>query len=155
MNLRLWKRNIPNSINHAMQLVKDYGKAKKNLSVQRIADQLGVTQDCLYKWLGEGTMPANKLIAFEDVCGMSFVTQYLAHSQGYLLVKTPTGRKPEHTELSDLQIFANQVISQLMEFHKGDAGQVETMDKLTLLMTDLAHQKATVEKAHQPELELF
>ena len=58
MSRRNWKRVTPNSLRDALRLCKDHALEKKNLSVERIADLMGITADVLYKWLSNGRMPA-------------------------------------------------------------------------------------------------
>ncbi|MDP2549473.1 hypothetical protein Q8W24_16710, partial [Oceanobacter sp. 4_MG-2023] len=69
-----WKRIQPRSLKHAMELCVDHAKAVKNLSVERIADLIGITSHyTLYKWLDEARMPALMIRPFEHACGVSFV----------------------------------------------------------------------------------
>ena len=48
---RNWKRIQPSSLRDALRLCKDHALEKKNYSVERIADLMGITADLLYKWL--------------------------------------------------------------------------------------------------------
>ncbi|GGA95928.1 hypothetical protein [Agarivorans gilvus] len=146
-----WKKHYPHSLRHALQLTKEYGKQRR-LSVERIADQLGKSSDSLYKYLSDASMPVNQLIAFESVCGAPIVTQYLAHSQGYLLVPMPTGRKAEHLELSELNIFANEALIALARCYEGSAEVEQTRDRLMKLIEELAYQREEVNHQRQPDL---
>ena len=59
MRRRNWKRVNPTSLRHAMELCLDYGREKRNLSVDRVADLMGMpSKYTLYKWLENGRMPA-------------------------------------------------------------------------------------------------
>lgn len=149
-----WKCLVPHSMVKALNLAKEHGKEKKQQSVQRIGDRLGVSPDCLYKWLGDATMPVNKVIAFEDACGISFVTEYLAHSQGYLLVKAPTGRKAEHKDLNQLQLYMAQVAAKIIEANEGACTAQEAIDHIKVLMQDLAFQQKNVAVTQYPQEEL-
>jgi hypothetical protein len=148
-----WKCIVPHSMVKALNLTKEHGKEKKNQSVQRIADRLGINGDLLYKWLGDAKMPVNKVIAFEEVCGINFVTQYLAHSQGFLLVPVPTGRKAKHRELNELQLFMTQVAALLIQSSDDGANTdpQKTMDSIKLLMEDLAFHLRNVPAADSPQ----
>jgi hypothetical protein len=153
MTKTYWKRIVPHSINHALQLTKQHALEHNNLSVPRIADQVMATPDTLYKWLGQGKMPVNAIIAFEQACGINFVTQYLAHSQGYLLVKVPTGRKAEHKDLTELQIFMTEVSALLIKSSEGRCNASDTIDGIKTLMEDLAFHQKNVAAVDEPQTE--
>jgi hypothetical protein len=157
MTRTYWNRLVPHSMVKALNLAKDHGKEKKQQSVQRIGDRLGVSPDCLYKWLGDATMPVNKVIAFEEACGISFVTQYLAQSQGFLLVPAPTGRKAEHKDLNELQLYMAKVVAKIIEANQGECTAQEAIDAIKVLMQDLAYQQRNVKVAELPqeEFDLF
>lgn len=157
MSKTYWNRLVPHSMVKALNLTKDHGKEKKQQSVQRIGDRLGVSPDCLYKWLGDATMPVNKVIAFEEACGINFVTQYLAQSQGFLLVPAPTGRKAEHKDLNELQLYMAKVVAKIIEANQGECTAQEAIDAIKVLMQDLAYQQRNVKVAEMPqeEFDLF
>lgn len=152
-----WKCVIPHSMVKALNLTKEHGKEKKNLSAQRIADRLSTNDDCLYKWIANATMPIGKLIAYEETCGRPIVTQYLAQSQGFLLVPVPTGRKAEHKDLNDLQLYMTRALSKIIETYDGQCTADEAIDAIKVLMQDLAYQQRNVKKAEMPqdEFDLF
>jgi len=149
-----WKRVVPHNMNHAMQLCKQHAQEKKNMSVSRIADHLATTTDSLYKWLGNGRMPANHVIAYEQACGINFVTQYLAHSQGLLLIDVPTGRKAQNKDLTDLQVFMTEVGALLIKCHDNRSTPQEAMDAIKVLMQDLAWHQKNVGVMKEPQAEL-
>lgn len=160
MTTRNWKRQVPHSINHALRLCKEHGLEKQNLSVERIADRMATSVDTLYKWLGSGKMPVNQLINYESLTagssrtGRPFVTEYLAHSQGYLLIKMPTGRKAEHTEILELNIFMQQFIAELLSLQAGDGNAEQTITTVKTLIQDLAFQHKNIEQHQSPQLDL-
>ncbi|WP_102797338.1 hypothetical protein [Bowmanella denitrificans] len=155
MTTKLLKRLIPRSLNEALQACKEYAVKHANMSVPRLADRIGSTPDSLYKYLGLGTLPVNKLVAYEEASGTLFVTQYLAHSHGCLLVKIPSGRRASHKQLAELQKYSAEVISMLIDVNN-DGGDVErTVEQIQLLMQDLAYHKTNTEKLRQPELFAF
>ena len=141
-------------MNHAIQLCKQHALEKQNLSVARIADHLAITTDTLYKWLGNGRIPANHVFAYEQACGINFITEYLAHSQGYLLVKAPTGRKAQHKDLNQLQLYMAQVAAKIIEANEGDCTAQDAIDHIKVLMQDLAFQQKNV-AAHECPQEAF
>lgn len=149
--MRNWKHQRPQSLTTALRLCKDYGKDKK-LSVSRIADLLGTSDDCLYKWLSNGSMPANKLLGFENACRVPLVTQYLAHSHGYLLVPLPNGKRAAGLEIAELNIFANSVLLELAKCYEGKSQPEETREQLMCLVEELIYQREEVNKLHQPNL---
>jgi len=146
-----WKCIVPHNMNHAIQLCKQHALDNKNMSVARIADHLAITTDTLYKWLGNGRIPANHVFAYEQACGISFITEYLAHSQGYLLIKAPTGRKAEHKDLNKLQLYMAQVAAKIIEANEGDCTAQDAIDHIKILMQDLAYQQKNVAAVQVPQ----
>lgn len=150
---RNWKQLRGTSMTHAMQLCIQHADQVLNRSVDQIVDLMSeASVNTLYKWLATGRMPAIKIRAFESACGVDYVTRYLAHSDNQMLVKMPSGRKPEHRELNELNLAANTAINELFKFYDGDAEAEQTITALTVLLEDLAHQRGNVEKFQQPEL---
>lgn len=150
---RNWKQLRATSMTDAMELCIQHAQQMLNRSVHQIAELMGESShNTLYKWLANGRMPAVQIRAFENACGIDYVTRYLAHSDNQLLVKMPSGRKPEHRELNELNLAANTAINELFRFYDGDAEAEQTITALTVLLEDLAHQRGNVEKFQQPEL---
>lgn len=148
-----WKRVQPHSLRHGSELCVRHAGERLNKGVEQIADIMGEASHwSLYKWMESGRMPAIKIRSFENACGADFMTQYLAHSAGYLLVKVPTGRKAEHRDLNELSRFTHEVMAMLLEFYDSHEGAEEAMQALTQLMEDLAFQRGNIEKHKQPEL---
>ncbi|GLX86344.1 hypothetical protein tloyanaT_25970 [Thalassotalea loyana] len=146
-----WKREVPQNLAKALQLTKEHGIREKGMSVERIGDHLGTTGDLIYKWIGTNKMPINKIIPFEQVCGINFITQYLAHSQGYLLVKAPSGHRAEHKELNELQLFMTKVSGYLIQATEGSCDPQVAIDAIKVLMQDLAYQQKNVAEHTQPQ----
>lgn len=150
-----WNRKQPISIRNGAELCIGHARDQMNRSVEQISDLMGeASHFTLYKWMESGRMPAIKIRAFENACGADFMTQYLAHSAGYLLVKIPTGRKAQHRELNELSMYVHEVLAMLIQFHENHKDGDEARDALTSLMEDLAFQRGNIEKHHQPELML-
>ncbi len=148
-----WKRKRARSLRHGMELCIAYAKDTHNRSVEIIADMMGEESHwTLYKWMESGRMPAIKIRAFEHACGSDYVTQWLAHSAGYLAVKIPTGRKAAHKELNELAQFTHATLGELLAFYDNHDGADDVKQALTVLIEDLAYQRGNIEKYQQPEL---
>lgn len=102
MTRRNWKLVRPNSAIDALRLCKEYAQEKKNLSIERIADRMGVTHDSLYKWLSAGRLPFILLPAFEHACGCHFASEWAAASAGKVVISIPTGRNVAQGDLVEL-----------------------------------------------------
>lgn len=148
-----WKRAKASSLPEAFWLVKEYGKAKRNLSVARIAELMGMEDESLlYKWM-KGSMPVQKLHSFEYVCGANFVSEYLASSDNKLLIDIPIGKPLRDVSVIEMQGAFNDAMSLLIKFASGDAAVEETVAALTRSMRDLAYHRENVQKADAPELD--
>ena len=153
MSRRNWKRVTPNSLRDALRLCKDHALEKKNLSVERIADLMGITADLLYKWLSNGRMPAMLIPSYEHICGIDFVTRWLAASAGRLLISVPTGRKASATDMQTLQEVLNTAVGQLLQFYAGKTEAPDTLAAIQQAMEGLAWHRGNVEKHLTPELD--
>ena len=146
MSRRNWKRVTPNSLRDALRLCKDHALEKKSLSVERIAD-------LLYKWLSNGRMPAMLIPSYEHICGIDFVTRWLAASAGRLLISVPTGRKASATDMQALQEVLNTAVGQLLQFYAGKTEAPDTLAAIQQAMEGLAWHRGNVEKHLTPELD--
>lgn len=150
---RTWKRIQPNSLRDAMRLCKDYAHEKKNYSVERIADLMGITADLLYKWLANGRMPAASIPLYEHVCGINFVTRWLAASTGHLMIAIPTGRDSTAADMQVLQEVLNTAAGKLIQFYANKADAASTLAAIQQGMEGLAWHKGNVKKHLQPEFQ--
>ena len=156
MRRRNWNKLVPTSLRHAMELCLEYACEKKNLSVDRIADLMGLSNKwTLYKWMENGRMPAILIRPFEHACGCSYMTQYIATSAYKLLVDIPSGKKAKDTDLLSLQTGFNEAVNLLAHFYQGEAEADSTIGALTQVMAEIAGHRANVSKTMAPELELF
>jgi len=151
---RNWNREMPNSITEALRLCKEHGIEKHNLSVERLADFMSTNVDTLYKWLGSGRMPVNQVMQYERLTGRPFISQHLAHSQNYLLVKMPSGRQAEHKEVVQLNIFMQQVVGELLSFYSNELEADQVLGSIKTLLQDLVYQQKNIQQHKQPELRL-
>lgn len=151
-----WKRLRPTSFSHAMELCLDHARIVHNRSVDRVADLMGLPNKwVLYKWMESGRMPGNLIPAFENVCGIKYVTQWLAQAANQLLIDIPTGRNATAKDIHELQAAAHDAVGLLMRFYQQQASADETLSALNGLMQDLGWHRINVEKFAQPELALM
>lgn len=150
-----WNRVRPNSLSHAMELCIEYGRQKKNLSVDRIADRMGLANKwTLYKWMENGRMPAILIPTFEHACGVNYMTTYLATAAHKLLIDIPCGKRPTDMDIISLNANFNDAVSLLSRFYKGDAQIDQTINALTHSITEIAYHRENISKDQMPELDL-
>jgi hypothetical protein len=148
-----WKRLQPNSLREAFRFCKEYAREFKRLTVPAIAELMGETEETVYKWLSNGRMPAVLIPAYEHVCGIDYVTQYLALRSHKLLIDIPTGKGATQMDVAELQAVMARGMSLLIT-HYQDGGDVEeVVASLTRIMGGVAYHRENVQR--QPELELF
>ena len=151
---RNWKRIQPTSLRHALELCKDFAKERHNLSVERIAERMGLTDHwTVYKWIQTGRIPANMIRPYETACGIDYVTRWLAASSGRLLIDIPTGRKADAADMQALQELLNTAVGQLLQFYGGKAEAGDTLAAIQQAMEGLAWHRGNVQKHAQPELD--
>lgn len=149
------KQRNARSISEAMQLCLEHARTKRNLSVERVADRVGLANHwVLYKWMESGRLPAVLIRSFEFACGADYISRFLAHSAGSLFVRIPTGKQTDAKELAALQRLLNTVMSQLLEYRDGEATAEAALAELLKGMEALAYQHGQIEKARVPELDL-
>lgn len=155
MTRRNWKRVSPTSLIEALRLCKEYAAERSNLSIERIADRMGVTHDSLYKWLATGRLPAITLPAYELACGCSFASTWLATSAGKLVIDMPTGRTATPSDLMQLNTGWAAALELLTAFHANPhkANADDTLAALKEHLTQVAHQHANIAKASAPEFD--
>lgn len=134
-------------------MCKDYAKAKHNLSVERIADDMGMTASRLYQHLDTGDMPFSRVRVFQRVCRCNFVTLYMAHGDDCMLIKIPNGKKMTDEQMLDLNATWHLAMTALTEFYKHNTNPNVALAKLTDHMAAAAWHRVNVEKALQPELD--
>lgn len=153
MSRRDWKRVRANSLLEALRICKEFAQDKKNLSVERIADLMGVTHDSLYKWLGTGRMPSILLPAYELACGCHYATEWLAASSGRLVIDIPTGRRVGQAELVQLNSAWAAALEALTTFYDGGADAPKTLAALATHLQQVAWHHTNVGRHATPELD--
>ena len=155
MNKRRWKNLQPTSLRHATELCKDYAKDCLNLSVERIAERMGLADHwTLYKWISSGRMPVVMIPVYEAACGCNYVTRWLASSAGKLLIDLPSGRNCSAQDMQELQAVLHRTTGALMAFHAGAADAQKTLGALQGGLEALAWHRGNVQQHAQPQLEL-
>jgi len=150
-----WNRLQATSMSHAMELCVEYAKDNDpQFSMDRLAEALGQQNKwILYKWISEGRLPACFIKLWERFCGINFITRYLVHSEGSIILKVSKGRKPKHKKINELSIASAETVALLMKFYEGDADAEQTLGAITDVMQSLAWHKNNVEKTTQPEFD--
>ena len=148
-----WKKAKANSLTDAFDLCKRYAKERKNLSIEQIAELMGVGDESLRKWVRNATMPINNLASFEMTCGCRYVSGYLAARDGKLLIDIPAGKQVKPVEFIEMQNTFNHAVGKLMQVATGKAEVSETVAAITSSMCDLAYHRENVQKQKTPELD--
>lgn len=154
MKGRNWKRVQATSLRDALVLCKEYARETQNLSVERIAELMAQSPDVLYKWLGTGRMPASLIQTYELVCGINFVTRYLAGSAGLLVIPVPTGRGATATDMQALQALLHSAVGSLISFYSGKAEQEQALADIRAGMEVLGWHHGNVTEHHAPQFDL-
>lgn len=146
-----WKSLQPNNIKDALRLCKEYARQFERLTVPAIAELIGTSEDTLYKWLSTGAMPAYLIPAYENVCGIDYVSRYLVYRNHKLIIDIPTGKKAKQLDTAEFQRVAADAISKLVTFYADHSGLEETTAALTNLISGAAYHRENINT--QPELD--
>lgn len=150
-----WNNRRATSLRHALELCKERARAEKNLSVERIAEQMGLADHwILYKWIAEARMPAVMIPVYESVTGGAYITQWLASRSGQLIIPMPTGRKCDETDIQQLQALLHATTGALMQFYAGSTEAEPTLASIKNAMETLGWHHGNVSAFEQPQLEL-
>lgn len=131
-----WKRLQPSNLKEALRLNKEYARHFHRLTVPAIAELMNVSEDTLYKWLSTGHMPLTAVPAYEHICHIDYVTQYMAYRSHKLIIDIPNGKKAKPIEIAALQQIAAQAMTQLIA-HYHDKEEAEDLDKTVEVLTQL------------------
>ena len=153
MTRRNWKRLQPSSLRQALEWCKDYARERHNLSVERIAQRLGLADHfALYKWINTGRMPAVMIPAYESVCGINFVSRWLAAGSGHVLIEIPTGRHSGTEDMQALQEALHRDVGELMKFYNGKAEAADALAAVLAGIESLAWHRGNIQQHEQPQL---
>lgn len=148
-----WKRIQPNNMKDALRLNKEYARQFKRLTVPAIAELMAISEDRLYKWLSTGDMPVSFIPAYELVCGMDYVTQYMGYRSHKLMIEIPTGKKTDELGMAELQQLSADAMSLLIKFYReGESVDIVT-SALTRLLAGVAFHRENVIAQSQPGLD--
>ncbi|HMS05322.1 MAG TPA: hypothetical protein PKD73_05960 [Burkholderiaceae bacterium] len=151
-----WKRLRPASLREAMQACKDHAQAVHNRGVERIAELMGQPDHwALYKWLQNGRMPACLIRPYEQACGATYITRYMAASAGLMAIDMPRGRAASGDDLMAFNGEFADALRLLSEFYKA-GGKADPAPVLAALRTHLESTAAhhhNVSGFAEPELE--
>ena len=150
-----WKNRRATSLVHALRMCKEYAQARRNLSIERLADRMGVSHDSLYKWLATGRLPAILLPAFELACGVHYASEWLAANADRMVVQLPKGAKAEDADLVAMNTAWATTYQALTKFYaapSADAAEA-TLDALREHMARVAYHQANVAQYSTPELD--
>ncbi|CAD6366709.1 hypothetical protein SHEWT2_01190 [Shewanella hafniensis] len=156
MSRRNWKKVRANNLRHSMELCLEFAREKQNLSVDRVADLMGLPSKwTLYKWLENGRIPAVLIRPFEHACGADYMTLYIAASSNRLVIDIPSGRKATNTEVNELQGSFSEAMGLLIRFYQGQSAAEDTITALNNVMGGIAWHSENVSKSQEPELAMF
>ncbi|MDT3707464.1 MAG: hypothetical protein ROZ09_11600 [Thiobacillus sp.] len=155
MTRRNWRTVNPRSLREAIELCKDFALEKHRRSVDRIAELAGEeSQWTVYGWLRDGSIPGKKIHAYQHACGCDFITRWLAHSSGMLLIPIPSGRAVEVDDVHRLQGTLNSAVAALLGFASGSMDADQVGSEINIAMEALAWHRENAARSQQPELEL-
>ncbi|MDR2172649.1 MAG: hypothetical protein LBE32_00315 [Burkholderiales bacterium] len=149
------KTRRPTSLDDAIQMCADHAAEKLRRPAKVLADLMGVELKTYYRWLADSAMPLNRLRQFEAFCGCGYISEYLCVSCGRVVIDIPMGRGSSVATLSAAQSNSAQAFALLSKFYEGKASAEETVEALSITLSDLAYQRQNVIKHAEPELGLF
>lgn len=153
---KFWKTYQPTSCRDALHQCKAYAQEARNLSVERIADQMGLPDHwALYKWIESGRFPFVLIPAYESACGINLPSRWLAATQRRLLMDMPVGRAATENDLVQLGTGFQQAVQLLSDFYKsnGATDPAPVLDALRSHLESVAHHHINVAGFSQPELD--
>ena len=154
MHRRNWK-HPPQSLPEAMQACLDHALSKHRRSLDHVAADMGLSNKWnLYKWVESGRIPAILIRPFEVACHSDAVTRYLAHASHHLIIDIPTGRLPNHGDLSVVQAATHDAMGALINFAAGKVLAEDVISTVNTALEQLAWHRENAARAAQPELEL-
>ena len=156
MTRRNWKRWQPASLRDALKGCKDFAQERHNLSVERIAERMGLEDHwSLYKWIESGRFPAVLLPTYQAVCGINLVTRWLATHERRLLIDMPVGKAGTEDDLVALNTQFGQAVQLLRDFYKSDGATdaAPVLEALRSHLESMAHHHFNVSGFAEPELD--
>jgi hypothetical protein len=153
MTRKNWKKVNPRSLREAMELAKEFALTRHNRGIERIAELAGEESHwTVYGWLRDGSIPGKKIPAFQHACGCDFITRWLAHGDGKLLIDIPPGRQVAAEDVQALQGTLNVAVGALLGFASGRLDADEVAGEINAALEALAWHRENITKCDQPEL---
>lgn len=151
---RYWKTFQPADLRGAMDACVAYALEAHNLSIDRIAERMGLgTKWTLYKLIGELRMTAAQVRSFEHACGANYVSRYIAASAGLLAIEIPAGRQQSGDDIQSVQANLHAAVGALMDFHAHRIDAAEALERISAGLSDLAWHRENVARSTQPQLD--
>ena len=153
---KFWKTYQPTSCRDALQQCKAYAQEARNLSVERIADQMGLPDHwALYKWIENGRFPFVLIPAYEAATGINLPSRWLAATGRKLLVDMPIGKAADADDLVQLGTGFQQAVQLLSDFYKSNGAQpaAPVLEALRAHLERVAHHHFNVSGFSEPELD--
>ena len=141
---KFWKTYQPTSCRDALHQCKAFAQEVRNLSVERIADQMGLPDHwALYKWIENGRFPFVLIPAYEAATGRK------------LLVDMPIGKAADADDLVQLGTGFQQAVQLLSDFYKSNGAQpaAPVLEALRAHLERVAHHHFNVSGFSEPELD--
>ena len=151
-----WRRYQPTSCRDALEKCKEHAREARNLSVERIAADMGLNDHwALYKWIESGRFPLVLIPAYQNVCGINLVTRWMAMHERRLLVDMPVGKAGDEDDMVALATQFSQAVQLLRDFYKsnGATDPAPVLDALRSHLESVAHHHLNVAGFSQPELD--
>lgn len=155
MSRRNWKRYQPATLRDALQGCKDFANERHNLSVERIAERMGLEDHwALYKWIASGRMPLVLVPAYQHACGIDLVMRWLAASGHKLLVEMPAGRQATPADMVELNTGFATALQLLTNFYASSRQDpTATLEAIRGHLEQMAYHQHNVAQYATPELE--
>lgn len=99
-------------------------------------------------------MPANRIPQFEHICGIHFVTEYLAGHAHRIMVDIPTGKPASALDTNALQMRCVEALASLMHCYRGEVKSDDTEALLSNAISGLVWHRENVRRTEMPELSL-
>ena len=151
-----WKRYQPTSCRDALEKCKEHAREARNLSVERIAADMGLADHwALYKWIESGRFPLILVPAYQAVCGINLVTRWQAAHERRLLVDMPVGKAAAADDLVQLGTGFSAAVQLLSDFYKsnGATDPAPVLEALRSHLESVAHHHFNVSGFSEPELD--
>lgn len=153
MAKRNWKNVQARDLRHAQELCLEHAREKRNLSVDSVAEIMGLNSKwTLYKWMEAGNLTVRLVKNFENVCGIDFISRWMVTSGGKLVIEIPRGKVGSPEDIQALQTVCHEAIGALMQFYGKNLDAASTLEAMINSLERMAWHKSNVEKFQQPEL---